>query len=38
MDGLALLNDLAGCVMLHVVGDKGLGDREGGAFPDDDAK
>jgi hypothetical protein len=24
--------------MLHVVGDKGLGDRERGEFPDDDAK
>jgi hypothetical protein len=38
MDGLALLNDLAARVMLHVVGDKGLGDREGGESPDDDAK
>lgn len=36
MEGL--LNDLARCVMLHVVGDKVLGDRERGEFPDDDAK
>jgi len=28
MDGLALLNDLARCVMLHVAQDGGLCDRE----------
>ena len=29
MDGLAWLNELARCVMLHVVGDGRLSDREG---------
>ena len=38
MEGLALLNDLARCVMLHVVGDEGLRDRERGEFPDSEAK
>jgi hypothetical protein len=38
MDGLALLNDLTRCVMLYVVGDERLGDRERGEIPDDDAK
>ncbi len=38
MDGLILLNNLARCVMLHVVENDGLGDREHGEVPDDDAK
>ena len=38
MEGLALLNDLARCVMLHVVGDGGLGGRQRVEIPDDDAK
>jgi hypothetical protein len=37
MDEMALLNDLARCVMLHVVGGEGLGHRERGEFPDDDS-
>jgi hypothetical protein len=38
MNGLAPLNDLARCVMLHFVVDEGLSDRERRRFPDDDAK
>jgi len=38
MEGVALFDDLARCVMLHVVGDGGLGDRQHGEIPDDDAK
>jgi hypothetical protein len=35
---LTLLDDPTRCVMLYVVGDEGLGDREGREIPDDQAK
>jgi hypothetical protein len=38
MHGLAVLNDLTRCVTLYVVRDEGLGEREGGEIPDDQAK
>ena len=38
MQGLAALNDLARCAMLHVVVNGGLGDRGPGEIPDGDAK
>jgi hypothetical protein len=38
MDGLTLLNDVARCVMLHVVGHTGLGSGERRESPNDDAK
>jgi hypothetical protein len=38
MEGLALLDDLAGRVMLHVVREKGVGGAERRESPDDDAK
>jgi len=36
MDGLALLNDLARCVMLHIVGDAGLWEAQRGEDQDNE--
>jgi hypothetical protein len=38
MEELALLNDVAGCVMLHVVRDEGLGDGARGRAQRGEAK
>src|SRR6476661_11206754 len=37
MDGFAVLDDLARCVMLYVVADRGLGGRGRRTIPDADA-